>query len=86
MALIFGKMEEVEEWTILVTQPPVPRLLNCFFHGMQALPVAQASTRDVKPYLVCSAPSTITKHLVLSESEQDAPDRCQPRQWLLKKL
>lgn len=65
---------------------PSPPPSQLFFHGMQALPVAQASTRDVKPYLVCSAPSTITKHLVLSESEQDAPDRRQPRQWLLKKL
>lgn len=83
--LIFGKLEEVEEWIILVPRQ-TPSLLNCFFHGTQVFPVTQASTRDAKPYLVCGDPSTIAKHLVLSESEQDAPHRHQPRQWLLKKL
>lgn len=85
IALIFGKLEEVEEWTILVPHH-TPSLLNCFFHGTQAFPVAQASTRDAKPYLVCCDPSTIAKHLALSESEQDAPDRHQPRLKLLQLL
>ena len=88
IALIFGKLEEVEEWTILVPRQ-TPSLLNCFFHGTQAFPVTQASTRDAKPYLVGGDPSTIARHLALSESEQDAPDRHQPRlklPQLLKKL
>lgn len=85
IALIFGKLEEVEEWTILVPRQ-TPSLLNCFFHGTQAFPVTQASTRDAKPYLVGGDPSTIAKHLALSESEQDAPDRHQPRLKLLQLL